>query len=252
MTVAANKKSVAEKVAPFVLIALILALWQLLCSLNVIPKYMLPSPLAVVRAFVSDFLLLMKHLGTTLYEAFFGILISVALAFVTAAVMDRFIVLNKAIYPILIITQTVPSIAIAPLLILWMGYGAAPKVTLIVITCYFPLAVSLLTGFSSSDKDAVNLLRAMGASRLKIFCRIKIHCALGHFFSGLKVAVSYSIVGAVISEWLGGNSGLGVYMTRVKKSYSFDKMFAVIFLISAISLVLMKLVSILEKRFVKK
>lgn len=237
--------------APFILIALILVLWQILCSLKVIPGYMLPSPVAVVRSFVSDFPLLMKHLGTTMYEAFVGIIVSIILAFVTASLMDRFVILNEAVYPVLILTQTIPSIAIAPLLILWMGYGSAPKITLVVITCYFPLVVSLLSGFGSADKDSISLLKAMGASRFQIFKHIKIHCAMNHFFSGLKVAVSYSIVGAVISEWLGGNSGLGVYMTRVKKSYSFDKMFAVIFLISFISLILMKIVSILEKRFTK-
>lgn len=246
-----TKKSVLERFSPILLIALILIIWQALCSLKIIPGYMLPSPVAVIRAFLSDFPLLMKHLGFTMYEALFGVFISILLAFVTASLMDRFIVINKAVYPLLIITQTIPSIAIAPLLILWMGYGSAPKITLVVITCYFPLAVSLLSGFASADKDSISLLKAMGASRFQIFIHIKIHCAMKHFFSGLKVAVSYSIIGAVISEWLGGNNGLGVYMTRVKKSYSFDKMFAVIFLISFISLVLMKIVSILEKRFTK-
>lgn len=231
---------------------LFLLSWELLCVAKVVPEYMLPSPLKVLRAFCSDFPLLMHHCRTTLGEAALGLSLSIVLAFVTSFLMDRFLFLNKAVYPLLVITQTIPAVAIAPLLILWLGYGCAPKVALVISTCYFPLTVNLLTGFASTDVDAMNMLRAMGASRIQIFFHLKLPSSLGDFFSGLKVAVSYSVVGAVISEWLGGMDGLGVYMTRVKKSYSFDKMFAVIFLISAVSLILMKIVSLLEKEFVKK
>ena len=138
--------------------------------------------------------------------------------------------------------------AIAPLLVLWFGYEMTPKVILIVITTFFPITVGLQDGFRSADQDAVNLLRSMGAGRFQIFCYIKFPGALGQFFSSLRISASYAVVGAVISEWLGGFSGLGVYMTRVKKAYSFDKMFAVIFLISAISLVLMWGVELLQKK----
>ena len=155
--------------------------------------------------------------------------------------------LNKAFYPILVITQTIPTIAIAPLLVLWMGFSVAPKITLVVITTFFPIAVSLLDGFKSADKDAVNLLRSMGAGNIRIFRYIKLPSALPSFFSGLKVSASYAVVGAVIAEWLGGFEGLGVYMTRVKKAYAFDKMFAIIIFICIISLILMAVVSLLSK-----
>lgn len=145
------------------------------------------------------------------------------------------------------ITQTIPTVAIAPLLVLWMGYDMAPKIALVVIVCFFPMAVGLLDGFRSADQDTVNLLRSMGASKGQIFRMVKLPSSLGRFFSSLRVSVSYSIVGAVIAEWLGGNSGLGVYMTRVRKSYAFDKMFAVIVLISLISLLLMWLVSMIQR-----
>ena len=112
---------------------------------------------------------------------------------------------------------------------------------------FFPITIGLLDGFRQADPDAMDLLRAMGARRYQIFWYIKMPQALGSFFSGLRISATYSIVGAVISEWLGGFEGLGVYMVRVKKSYSFDKMFAVIFLISAVSLLLMKLVDLLGK-----
>ena len=162
--------------------------------------------------------------------------------------MDRFEGVYKAFYPIMVITQTIPTIAIAPLLVLWMGYDVAPKVTLIVIVTFFPIAVGLLEGFRAADKDTMNLMRSMGASQGQIFRYVKLPGALGNFFTSLKISVSYSVVGAVIAEWLGGFQGLGVYMTRVRSAYSFDKMFAVIFLISAISLVLMWLVTILRKK----
>ena len=147
----------------------------------------------------------------------------------------------------MVITQTIPTIAIAPLLVLWMGFGMEPKITLVVLTTFFPIAVGLLDGYKSVDKDEVNLLRSMGAGKFKIFKYVKLPNALPHFFSGLKTSASYAIVGAVISEWLGGFEGLGVYMTSVKKAYAFDRMFAVIIVIDAISLLLLKLVNFLRK-----
>ncbi len=247
-TAAESAASVMMTVAPVIFLAAILAVWQGVSAAGWMPGYMLPSPAAVVRALAEDFPLLLEHSKTTLLEAFFGLASSIGLAFVTAFFMDRYLFLQKAVYPLLIVSQTIPTVAIAPLLVLWLGYGIAPKVTLVIITCYFPLTISLLTGFSSADRDAIHLMQAMGASRWQIFYHIKLKSSLKQFFSGLRVAVSYAVVGAVISEWLGGMSGLGVYMTRVKKSYAFDKMFAVIFLISAISLLLMKAVAIVEKR----
>jgi ABC-type nitrate/sulfonate/bicarbonate transport system permease component len=161
--------------------------------------------------------------------------------------MDRFSFLYKAIYPILVITQTIPTIAIAPLLVLWMGFGMAPKITLVVITTFFPITIGVLNGFGGVDPDAINLMRAMGANRFQIFRYVKLPNSASSFFSGLRISASYAVVGAVVSEWLGGFEGLGVYMTRVKKAYSFDKMFAVIVFISVISLVLMGLVTLLER-----
>ena len=249
MTVAQSKgHPLLLKAAPIICILLALILWQLVSALHIVQAYMLPSPLATAKAFIGDFRLLCYHLVATLQEAVLGLLLSLLFAFVTALVMDSFAFVKAALYPLLVVTQTVPTIAIAPLLILWLGYGIAPKVALIVITCYFPLTISLLTGFASADCDTIKLLQSMGAHKKQIFTFVKVPASLPHFFSGLKISVSYSLIGAVISEWLGGMRGLGVYMIRVKKSYSFDKMFAVIFLISALSLLLMKVTGLLEKK----
>jgi len=133
-------------------------------------------------------------------------------------------------------------------LILWMGYGLAPKITLVFLTCFFPVTIGLLGAFSSADNDALRLLQSMGAKKWQLYRYIKIPQSLPAFFSGLKIAASYSIIGAVVAEWLGGDAGLGVYMIRVRRSYSFDKMFAVIILVSALSLLLIKLVTLIEKK----
>lgn len=190
----------------------------------------------------------MEHLGVTLAEAFLGLGCGVAFGFIMAVLMDRFEILYRAVYPLVVLTQTIPTVAIAPLLVLWFGYEMMPKVILIVIVTFFPVTVGLLDGFRSADKDTMNLLRSMGATKFQIFRYIKLPGAMSHFFASLRISAAYSVVGAVISEWLGGFSGLGVYMTRVKQAFAFDKMFAVIFLISFISLLLMKLVDFLQKK----
>lgn len=239
-------QNITSKLPAVAALCLILLVWFVVCESGSIPAYMLPSPMKVMGALVRDFPLILMHARITLQEAFYGLMIGIGLAFVTATLMDHFLVLNQALYPIMIITQTIPTIAIAPLLVLWMGFGMAPKITLVVITTFFPITVGLLDGYKSVDRDSIDLMRAMGASRLQIFGHVKLPAAMPHFFAGLKISASYAVVGAVISEWLGGFNGLGVYMTRVKKAYAFDKMFAVIIFIVIISLLLMLVVNMIR------
>ena len=236
-----------NKIAPISALAVIILIWLLCCDFEIVPAYMLPSPIDVGKAFADNFAIMLKQASYTLQEAVYGLGIGIILAFIVATLMDRFSFIYKAVYPILIITQTIHAIAIAPLLVLWMGFGMAPKITLVVITTFFPISIGLLDGFQSADGDEINMMRSMGANRLQIFRHIKLPSATGSFFSGLRISASYAVVGAVISEWLGGFYGLGVYMTRVKKAYAFDKMFAVIVFISVISLLLMALISVLQK-----
>lgn len=243
------KKSANTRVniyAPLLIVALLL-LWQLISSLEIVPRFLLPSPVDVAKAFIKDLPLLLKNLWITLWEAALGLSLGIVVGFAFAIMMDRFDKLRQALYPLLVLTQTVPTVAIAPLLVLWMGYGVAPKVVLIFIVTFFPITTNLLEGFRSADIDEMRLLRAMGAGEGEIFKYIKWPSSLVPFFSALKIAASYAIVGAVIAEWLGGNQGLGVYMTRVKASYSYDKMFAVIFLISMLSLALLSLIDYIRK-----
>ena len=240
--------SINHKFYPLLVLIGLLLIWHLITTIGLVPGFMLPSPLDVLRAFSDSFTELMGHAGVSLTEAFTGLALSIMLAFMIALIMDNFEGIYKAFYPLIVISQTIPTVAIAPLLVLWLGYNMTPKITLVVLTCFFPMTIALLGGFKTSDADAVNLMRAMGARKWQIYRYIKLPNALPGFFSGLRISVSYAIVGAVIAEWLGGNSGLGVYMTRVRKSYAFDKMFAVIFLIALLSLLLIKVVDLLERK----
>ncbi len=232
---------------PALTILAILAIWQLVVVVGLIPNFLLPSPTQVITALVTDAGLLASHSVTTLVESILGLVIGVAVGFVVAVLMDRFEGVALALNPLVTISQTIPTVAIAPLLVLWFGYGLAPKIVLVVISTFFPVTVSLVSGFRSVDPDLLDLMRTMNASRWQIFWQVKLPAALNEFYSGLRISATYAIVGAVIAEWLGGFSGLGVYMTRVRKSFSYDRMFAVIILISALSLLLMKGVDALQK-----
>jgi ABC-type nitrate/sulfonate/bicarbonate transport system permease component len=233
---------------PVIPIIALLLLWQLLSTSGIVPAYMLPSPMRVIQAFTADFTLLMKHLSFTLMEAFTGLAIAVTVSFVLAIIMDANRYIRQSVTPLLLLTQTMPVIAIAPLLILWMGYGLTPKITLVFLTCFFPVTIGLLGAFASADEDALRMLQSMGAKKWQLYRYIKIPQGLPAFFSGLKIAASYSIIGAVVAEWLGGDAGLGVYMIRVRRTYSFDKMFAVILLTAALSLILIKVIAVIEKK----
>lgn len=241
-------KKVFSFLSYFLIGILILFIWHILSVKEIVPHFMLPTPLDVAKAFFENFLLLIDHAKVSLLETFLGISISIALAFILSILMDHFKVLYKAMYPILVITQTIPTVAIAPLLVLWLGYDMAPKVVLIVLVCFFPIVISMLQALKSVDQDAKNLLVAMGASKFQVFKHISLPYSIEGLLSGIKISISYSFVGAVIAEWLGGTKGLGVYMMRAKKSYSYDEMFAIIIFIIIISLLLMGIVKIIERR----
>lgn len=238
-------------ISVIVFISLIL-LWEMFGRFEMLPKFILPTPVEIVSAFFGDITELFKNAKITLIEAFLGLGIGISLAFVMAVIMDMNDYIHRSIYPILVVTQTIPTIAIAPMLVLWMGYGILPKVVLVVITTLFPIIIGILNGFANCDADAINLLKLMNASKLQILYHVKLPQSLGYFFAGLRISISYAIIGAVVAEWLGGFEGLGVYMIRSKKAFSYDKMFAVIIFVSLLSLVFMKIVEILEKRFIHR
>ncbi len=243
-------QNIITKYISLLTILLIIIIWSLISYIELVPKFMLPSPLNVLLAFIKDFKLILSHIGITLLEAIIGLLISIIFSFILAIIMDRYKLFDKAIYPILVISQTIPTIAIAPIIVLWFGFGIMPKVLLIFSTCFFPLTISILTGFKNIDEDMLKLMKSMDSSYIKTLFIVKIPLSMKNFFSGLKISATYAIVGAVVSEWLGGENGIGVYMTRVKKAYAFDKMFASIIIISLLSLLLVWFIKILENKII--
>lgn len=242
-----RREAIAKHAAPAVAVLGMLALWQAACSLQLVPSYLLPSPAEVCVALANDAELIGMHAATTLAEALIGLALGVALGFSIACLMERFRFIDAALTPLITLSQTIPTVAIAPLLVLWLGYDMLPKIVLVTLTTFFPIVVSVATGFKSVDADEIDLLRTMGASRFQAFRYAKLPAALPSFFSGLRMSATYAVVGAVVAEWLGGFSGLGVYMTRVRKSFAYDSMFASIVVIAVVSLLLLTLTRILER-----
>ncbi|MFW6148911.1 MAG: ABC transporter permease [Atribacterota bacterium] len=238
--------NIGDKAIPVLFISIIILVWQLIVDEGVIVRYILPSPWDVVTVCISIFPTITGHIYTTLQEALTGLLIAITLSIILAILMDNFIIIRKALQPLLVVSQTIPIMVLAPLFAMWFGFGILPKVIVVILVCFFPIVISLLEGLSSLDQDLLNLMKSMKASRWQIFYLAKFPASLGSFFSGLKIATTYSIIGAVIGEWMGGKSGLGVYMTRVRQSFALDKVFATILIIVILSMVLFKIIELIQ------
>jgi ABC-type nitrate/sulfonate/bicarbonate transport system permease component len=188
------------------------------------------------------------HILITLYEAFAGFLIAIALSFLIAVLMDSLYSFKKTVYPLLIISQTIPIIILAPLFVIWFGYGYTPKLVIVILICFFPVTISLIQSLSSVDRELIDLMRSMGSSKFQIYKYVKLPASMTGFFSGLKIAATYSIMGATIGEWVGGKNGLGVYMIRAKQSFATDRVFAAILVITVLSILLLKLIEYIEAK----
>ncbi|CAM3667669.1 ABC transporter permease [Erysipelothrix urinaevulpis] len=241
-------QNISNKYSALIVGVFLLILWEMVVEAGFIPRFMLPSPQDIMRALIHDFPLIITHAKITLLEAFLGLVMGVIIGYFLAFMMHHIKWVHRIFYPFVVLTQTVPTVAIAPLLVLWLGYGILPKIVLIVLTSFFPITIGVYNALEETDQDQINLLKSMNASELEILRHLKFPQTLGPFFAALKISASYAIVGAVVSEWLGGHYGLGVYMTRVRKAFAFDKMFAVILIISCLSLILMGFVTFLEKK----
>ncbi len=235
--------------APLLFSMIILALWQYLSARAVIAFWIVPSPLSVLKVFPRHYPLILHHLGPTLVSALSGLLISVLAGALTAVLMDASKLIRQILYPYLVVSQTVPIISIAPLIIIWFGYGISAKIFTVVLVCFFPIALGLYDGFQQVSVDQLRLMKAFGASGFKTFRYLKLPAALPGFFTGLKLAATYSVMGAIIGEWLGGTAGLGIYMTRATKSFQTDQVFAVILCVIALSMALFGLIAILDRYF---
>ena len=240
-------KNIENRIAPIILSIILLSLWEVIVTFGKIEKYILPAPSDVIKVLVSDFNGMLPHIGATLYEGFIGFLIAIGLSIVLAIIMDISPIIKKSLYPLLVVSQTIPTIALAPLFIIWFGFGALPKIIVVVIVCFFPIVISIVDGLEGVDRDLINHFKLMGASKLNVFMHLKLPYGMINFFSGMRIAATYSIMGAVIGEWLGGDKGLGVYMTRARSAYALDKMFAAIVVIVIISMLVVFIVTKIEK-----
>ena len=242
------RKDIKNKVYPIIFFIVLLLIWETVSRFEVFPPFILPSPSSIIISLITDFTSMQYDILITLYEALTGFIIAIILSVAIAVAMDSIIGFKKTIYPVIIISQTVPIIIIAPLFIIWFGYGYAPKIIIVTLICFFPITISLLQGLIAVDKELIDLLRSMGASKFQIYKFVKIPSAMPGFFSGLKIAATYSIMGATIGEWVGGKSGLGVYMIRAKQAFETDRVFAAIIIIVILSILLLKIIEFAEKK----
>ena len=243
------KKNIKNKFYPIIFFITLLLIWEGTSRLKVFPPFILPSPSSILISLVTNFTSMQHHVLITLYEALIGFVIAIMLSLIIAIAMDSIIGFKKTLYPILIISQTIPIIIIAPLFIIWFGYGYTPKIVIVTLICFFPITISLMQGLATVDKELIDLLKSMGSNKIQIYKFVKMPSSMPGFFSGLKIAATYSIMGATIGEWVGGKNGLGVYMIRAKQSFATDRVFAAIIIITILSILLLKIIEFAEKKY---
>jgi len=191
--------------------------------------------------------LLEEHIPETLWETLAGLAMATVLGVTIAALMDFSRVLRWLLYPLLVVSQTIPIFAIAILLILIFGFGSGPKITVVVLFCFFPVALNTFSGLQSADPELLSLLRAMGASARQVWTKARLPAAMPSFFAGLRIAATYSVVGAIFGEYITAQRGLGVFLKRSYSSFRLDQAYLAILLTAALSLLLVLLVNLVER-----
>jgi ABC-type nitrate/sulfonate/bicarbonate transport system permease component len=211
--------------------------------------YILPAPSDVAAAFAAMIPLIGPHLGATACETLLGVFLAACFGLAVAFVMDLAPPVKAALYPLLAVSQAVPVLVVAPLLVIYLGFGLAPKIFTVVLMCFFPVAVNVSAAMADVDAEVVNMIRSLGGDGRQVYLRVKFPASLDGFFSGLRVCATYGVTGAVVGEWLSSERGLGFFMLRAKNAYMLDRVFAVIALIAALSLAMLGLVVVLERIF---
>ncbi|CRK80873.1 ABC transporter permease [Neobacillus massiliamazoniensis] len=237
----------------FILVAILLvSIWEWVVRQGLIPSFILPAPSAIWNSLLQNWQLLFEvHLPATLKEVLIGFGLSLVGGLLLGVGMHFFRTLEKVLYPFLVISQTIPLIAISPIFIMWFGYSIWSKVAVTILTAFFPIVVSTYDGLKTGGSEYEELLLTMGANRWTIFKKIKVPLALPSIFSGLKMSVVYCVVGATIGEWLGASEGLGYFSRRMSGNLQADAVFAAILLLSLLGIVLFLLISLIEKQFLK-
>jgi len=241
---------------PALLLALLVGAWQVATSTGAIAdalsleSFLVPSPAEIASSLWENRELLAENAWVTLREMLLGILAALTVGLAFAVVMNRWRPLKDAAYPLIVASQTIPIVVIAPILVVWFGYGMAPKIAIVALICFFPVTVNALDGLRSVDPDAVKLMRSLDASRWQQFRRVEVPTALPSVFTGTKIAVVIAPIGAVFAEWAGSDSGLGHLIQSDTAYFEVARQFATIAVLAAIALALMGLVALAERRVV--
>ena len=240
-----------KNASSFLIFGAILGLWEL--GARLLDKaFILPSPIQIlVRLWELKEVLFLKHLPVTLFTIMIGLLISIISGAAIAVWMASNPRVRKALYPILIASQMIPIIALAPIFVLWFGYTIWSKVAVTVLITFFPITVNTFDGLSAGNKETRELFLTMGATKKDVFLKYALPTALPHFFSGLKVAVTLSVIGAAIGEWLGAQAGLGYFSRRMMTQFDGAAVFAPILVLSLVGIGLFLIVSVIENRLLK-
>jgi len=239
---------------PIVIVVVLLGLWQLAASLDVIANalniepFLVPSPSEIAQSLWADRSLLLDNGWVTLQEVLAGFALSVVAGASITIVLHLSPMLRRAFYPLLIASQTVPIVVIAPILVVWLGFGIGPKLVIIALICFFPITVNTLDGLRSVDPDLLKMMRTLDASRMQTFRRVEGPSALPYFFSGAKIAVAVAVIGAVFGEWAGSSSGLGHLIQQASAQLQTARTFAAVVVLSALAIVLFGLLAVIERR----
>lgn len=228
------------------LAGLVLA-WEIAVRALDVRTYFVPAPTQIARAALEVRAVLPGHLRTTVVEALAGLAISAVAGVALAAAMVSLRPLRRVLYPLLVVSQNVPFVVIAPLIVVWFGFGIAPKILVVAAVCFFPIAVNTTEGLLGADRDLLELVRSMGGSRWQALRLVRLPSALPAFFSGLKISATYAVLAAVIGEWVGASSGLGLFITRAQTSFRTDRVFVAVAVIAAVSIALFALVEVLAR-----
>lgn len=236
-----------SRLPPLALVAAILVGWEAYVRLAGVSPVVLPGPLRILEALWTYRADAVRHTIPTLIETVVGFAVAVVLAICAAAAMDRAPGVRRAVEPILVTSQTIPIVALAPLFLLWFGFGLAPKVLVVVLVTFFPIVVALLDGLRSAPPEASELMRSYGASDGQAFRKLRWPTALPGLFTGLRISVVYAVIGAVFGEYVGAREGLGIWMQLSQNSFRTDLVFAAVVVTSALSLVLYAGVGVLRR-----
>lgn len=244
-------------VLPALLLAILIGLWQIAASTGAIAEalsledFLVPSPAEIASSLWDNRSLLAENAWVTLREIVLGIACALAVGSGFAVLMHRWRVLRDAAYPLIVASQTIPIVVIAPILVVWFGYGITPKIVIVALVCFFPITVAVLDGLRSVDPEAVKLMRSLDASRWQRFRRVEAPSALPNLFTGAKIAVVIAPIGAVFAEWAGSSSGLGHLIQSDTANFEVARQFATVVVLSAMALALMALTVLVERRVVR-